>query len=408
MGIPLAEFGPLALSAPSAVELGERCTVFIETAIQSALSRGASQAEVAAGLCRSIVRNYLHKVVGAKPVGSRVVLQGGVAYNPGIVAAFQQELGERLTVSPCFPISGAYGAALLALESVSGPSCFHGFDTAAGAEHAAGPGVAENIAFYQRAGALLLEGYDSVRLPRKKTVGVPYALVIHKFFPMANAFFRNLGFNVLLSPPTNEEIIRLAQQTAQAETCYPVKLLHGHMAWLAEQGVDYIFMPSVHTMKHEFSHVEHNYGCVYMQTAPRLAANALDLERRGITLLSPGSSWEYQSRAVCPPCYPGPRRCGGIPRQWRNRGGNCWHPSGRTTRCWCSLPGTMAFPTRCSTWEFPGCCWSAGIRSSPCPTCPPITWICRRTTPICTGLLASTSCPGPNSWPTIQTCMPST
>ena len=287
MGIPLAEFGPLALSAPSAVELGERCTVFIETAIQSALSRGASQAEVAAGLCRSIVRNYLHKVVGAKPVGSRVVLQGGVAYNPGIVAAFQQELGERLTVSPCFPISGAYGAALLALESVRGPSCFHGFDTAAGAEHAAGPGVAENIAFYQRAGALLLEGYDPIRVPGKKMVGVPYALVIHKFFPMANAFFRNLGFNVLLSPPTNEEIIRLAQQTAQAETCYPVKLLHGHMAWLAEQGVDYIFMPSVHTMKHESSHVEHNYGCVYMQTAPRLAANALDLERRGITLLSP-------------------------------------------------------------------------------------------------------------------------
>ena len=74
-------------------------------------------------------------------------------------------------------------------------------------------------------------------------MGVPYALVIHKFFPMANAFFRNLGFNVLLSPPTNEEIIRLAQQTAQAETCYPAKLLHGHMAWLAEQGVDYIFMP---------------------------------------------------------------------------------------------------------------------------------------------------------------------
>ena len=76
------------------------------------------------------------------------------------MAAFQQELGERLTVSPCFPISGAYGAALLALESVRGPSCFHGFDTATGAEHAAGPGVAENIAFYQRAGALLLEGYD--------------------------------------------------------------------------------------------------------------------------------------------------------------------------------------------------------------------------------------------------------
>lgn len=135
-------------------------------------------------------------------------------------------------------------------------------------------------------------------LPGKKTVGVPYALVIHKFFPMANAFFRNLGFNVLLSPPTNEEIIRLAQQTAQAETCYPVKLLHGHMAWLAEQGVDYIFMPSVHTMKHESSHVEHNYGCVYMQTAPRLAANALDLEQRGITLLSPVFDLDFGQEAM--------------------------------------------------------------------------------------------------------------
>ena len=103
MGIPLAEFGPLALSAPSAVELGERCTVFIETAIQSALSRGASQAEVAAGLCRSIVRNYLHKVVGAKPVGSRVVLQGGVAYNPGLWLRFSRSWGSGSRFRPVSP-----------------------------------------------------------------------------------------------------------------------------------------------------------------------------------------------------------------------------------------------------------------------------------------------------------------
>lgn len=127
MGIPLEEFGPLALTAQAPVELGERCTVFIETAIQSALAQGASQAEVAAGLCQSIVRNYLHKVVGSKLVGRRIVLQGGVAYNPGIVAAFRQEFGDRLTVSPCFSISGAFGVALLALETAEGPSRFHGF-----------------------------------------------------------------------------------------------------------------------------------------------------------------------------------------------------------------------------------------------------------------------------------------
>ena len=298
MGIPLEEFGPLALTAQAPVELGERCTVFIETAIQSALAQGASQAEVAAGLCQSIVRNYLHKVVGSKLVGRRIVLQGGVAYNPGIVAAFRQEFGDRLTVSPCFSISGAFGVALLALETAEGPSRFHGFTGQGEESPALSPEVQRNIAFYQRGPQLLLEGYDPAPVPRRKTVGVPFALMIHKFFPMANAFFRHLGYNVLLSPPTNEEIIRLSQQTAQAETCYPVKLIHGHMAWLAEQGVDYIFLPSIHTMKHEASRVEHNYGCVYMQTAPRLAARALRLEERGITLLNPVFDLDFGQEAM--------------------------------------------------------------------------------------------------------------
>ncbi len=298
MGISLADFGALALKAEAPAALGERCTVFIETAIQTALAHGASAADVRAGLCHSIVRNYLHKVVANKTVGNCVVLQGGVAYNPGIVAAFSQVLGKRLHVSPCFSISGAYGAALLALEAAEGPSRFHGFDTSAGEETALPPPVQQNIAFYEKTGALLLAGYDPTPVSGKKTVGVPFALMLHKFFPMANTFFKNLGFNVLLSPASNEEIIRLAQNTAQAETCYPVKLLHGHMAWLAEQNVDYIFIPQIHTMRHETSRVEHNYGCVYMQTAPLLAARALKLEERGITLLSPVFDLDFGKEAM--------------------------------------------------------------------------------------------------------------
>ena len=298
MGISLADFGALALKAEAPAALGERCTVFIESAIQTALARGASAADVSAGLCHSIVRNYLHKVVANKTVGNCVVLQGGVAYNPGIVAAFSQVLGKRLHVSPCFSISGAYGAALLALEAAEGPSRFHGFDTSAGEETALPPTVQQNIAFYEKTGALLLAGYDPTPVSGKKTVGVPFALMLHKFFPMANTFFKNLGFNVLLSPASNEEIIRLAQNTAQAETCYPVKLLHGHMDWLAEQNVDYIFIPQIHTMRHETSRVEHNYGCVYMQTAPLLAARALKLEERGITLLSPVFDLDFGKEAM--------------------------------------------------------------------------------------------------------------
>lgn len=302
MGIPLDKFGPLALSASAPVALGERCTVFIETAIASAFSQGALTEDIAAGLCHAIVRNYLNKVVGSKPVGERIVLQGGVAYNPGIVAAFQHFYGERLSVSPCFSISGAYGAALLAFETMEGKATnFRGFKlpsemTGESPEELAQ--IQKNIAFYKRSGELLLDGYERTRDPLKKTVGVPYVLMIHKLFPMARAFFQDLGFNVLLSMATNENTIELSQQHSQSETCYPVKLIHGHMMELAQEKVDYIFLPSLYTMKHESSQVSHNYGCVYMQTAPALVAKTLKLEEQGITLLNPTFNLDFGKEAM--------------------------------------------------------------------------------------------------------------
>lgn len=300
MGIPLAEFGQLALSAEHPAALGERCTVFIETAIASAAAEGVPQADIAAGLCHAIVQNYLHKVVGSKPVGQHIVLQGGVDYNPGIVAAFQAAYGSRVRVSPVFSISGAYGAALLAQEAVGDTSSqFVGFDSPAqAAEDSRSAETQRNIDFYRQADNLLLEGYTGKRDPRKKTVGVPFVLMIHKFFPMANAFFTSLGFNVVLTDPTSEETIRLSQQLAQSETCYPVKLIYGHIQQLIDQKVDYIFLPSIHTMKHEKSRVKHNYGCVYMQTAAVSIAKALDIESKGITLLNPVFDLDFGQEAM--------------------------------------------------------------------------------------------------------------
>ena len=301
MDIPLRDFGPLALQGQQPLELGERCTVFIETAIASADASGKSREDIAAGLCLAIVKNYLHKVVGSKPIGQHIVLQGGVAYNPGIVAAFSRMFGDRLTVSPYFPISGAYGAALLALEAMDGrPSSFRGLDCSQAAlqEESADKAVQENTRFYQKAGKLLLADYDGTIDPRKKTVGIPYVLMIHKFFPMANAFFKALGYNVLLTKPTDEETIRLSQEYAQGETCYPVKLIYGHMQQLIDRKVDYIFLPSVRTMKHESSKVQNNYGCVYMQTAPLSIARALGLEEKGIQLLNPVFDLDFGKKAM--------------------------------------------------------------------------------------------------------------
>ena len=292
MGVAIEAFGPLALTAEQPVELGDRCTVFIESAIASATAQGASRAEVAAGLCHSIVQNYLNKVVGNRPVGQHIVLQGGVAYNPGIVAAFRHRYGERLHVSPVFAVSGAFGVALLAAEATGDrekirPVALDETELA----------VQKPYRVKQEK-SLLLKDYEPICHPDKKTVGVPYALMIHKFFPMANAFFKELGFNVLLSSATSEKTIALAQQLARSETCYPVKLIYGHMQELAEQHVDYIFMPSVRTMKHETSKVANNYGCVYMQTAPKLIYDAMQLEKQGITLLNPVFDLDFGQQAM--------------------------------------------------------------------------------------------------------------
>ena len=315
LGIPLDEYGPLALSATAPVDLGERCTVFVETAINAALAKGAQLSDVAAGLCQSVVRNYLHRVVGSKPVGQHVVLQGGVAYNPAIVAAFRQALGGALTVSPWFAVSGAVGAALLALDEMRAAAgegasvdvlaraqtAFKGWDLSGSsrARHAVSAADIEaNRAFFRKTEEFYLEGYDPARDPAKKTVGVPRCLMLHKLFPMVNAFFRQLGFNVLLSDASNDDTVQRAQEYAQGETCYPVKLVYGHVSQLVDAGVDYVFMPSMHTIRHIKSKVRHNYACPYMQVAPRLVADALDFGGRGIGLISPLMDMDFGQQAL--------------------------------------------------------------------------------------------------------------
>ena len=329
LGIPLPEYGALAFSAASPVDLGERCTVFVETAINTALSAGATKAEVAAGLCQSVVRNYLHKVVGSKHVGSRIVLQGGVCYNPALVAAFKQFYGSRVSVNPNFAVSGAFGAALMALDAWRAgcglpadgagvgaaellaasegrdasafDTSFKGFDLLGGHEARAKVNpeeVERNLAYFARTKEAYEQGYTGELDPEKKTVGIPRALMLHKLFPMANAFFKALGFNVLLSRESDEETVRDCQGAAQGETCFPFKLLHGHMKQLVEAGVDYIFMPRIHTVRHVKSTVDHNYSCPYMQVGAELAAQELDFAGHGIELISPQFEMDYGQNAI--------------------------------------------------------------------------------------------------------------
>jgi hypothetical protein len=295
LGIPLEEFGALALAAPGPAAMGERCSVFMETAVAAGLARGTSLPDIAAGLCYCIVRNYLNRVVGQRRVGRKVCFsRGGLATTRAWSTRFAPSRAAEITVPPFFSVTGAYGAAILAREEMAAaaaPSTFKGFDPKEGKERldvvSGEPSGDGQARFDTRLGECIFEGYLEAPDPAKKTVGIPRALFGFGMYPMFAPFFQELGFNVLLSRPTSEETLRLAREYALDETCYPVKLVNGHVADLAARKVDYVFFPDLFTVRHDSSRARKNYGCAYMQVAFRLVRRAMDLDGRGIGLLAP-------------------------------------------------------------------------------------------------------------------------
>ncbi|NDY71851.1 CoA activase [Desulfobacter hydrogenophilus] len=306
IGVDIRDFGPLSLKSAAPLDLGERCTVFIEGALSKALGRGEAKADIVAGLAYSIVRNYLTRVVGDRSLGDHIFLQGGIAHNQGVVNAFRSLLCRPVTVPPYFSVTGALGMALLSQSRFeSGTIGAFSGNPGAGTTKAARdasqnrPEFLETVPdIWARSRDLFLEGYEPNRFPGRPTIGIPRVLFLHKLFVLFNRFFTELGFNVLLSDPTNRDMVNQSRETALEETCYPVKLVNGHVEDLLQKGVDYIFLPRIFTMKHSGSWARKDYGCLYFQTAAKLTEHALNLEDRGVTLLSPQISFKFGTRYI--------------------------------------------------------------------------------------------------------------
>jgi predicted CoA-substrate-specific enzyme activase len=280
LNIPIEEYEKFALKGECPIDLGDRCTVFIEGNISKALAEEKSKENITAGLSYSIVNNYLNKVVNKKPIGNKILLQGGIAYNQGVINAFRATLGKNITIPPFFSVTGAFGVALLTREEAINQKNKE-------------KKISELPNMENEIKKLFLKGYSEKKDDKKLTIGIPRVLFIHKLFPMLNEFFKTLGFNVILSEETDKHIIALSQQYAQDETCYPMKLINGHVASLIKKGVDYIFLPSLYTMKHPISKTREDYACVYMQTAPQIISKNMDLKGKGIKLLSPALSFKF-------------------------------------------------------------------------------------------------------------------
>ncbi len=333
------EFGEKALRAPSPANLGERCTVFIESDLVAQQAAGAKKEDLVAGLAYSIVYNYLNRVVAGKRVGERIFFQGGVAWNKGVVAAFEQVTGKPITVPPHHDVTGAIGAAILAMEEKGeGKSRFKGFDLSqrkyklSSFECRSCPNRCEiKVVKFEGEAPLfyggrcekyevrredkgkdlpdlfdlrweaLLEPYNKAKKGEGPTVGLPLALHFHELLPFWTVFFVKLGYEVVLSEPTNKEIINQGLEAVTGETCFPVKVAHGHVIDLLKKGVDYIFLPSIIDMPSKQG-LKQSYNCPYVQAIPYLVRSAIDFTPYSSKLLYPPFHlhWErkYQEREL--------------------------------------------------------------------------------------------------------------
>jgi predicted CoA-substrate-specific enzyme activase len=324
------EFSSRAFAATAPLDLGSRCTVFMETEVISALGADEGIDDICAGLAFSIVRNYLDKVVGARPLGERIVFQGGVAANRAVVAAFEDVLGRPVTVHPYNRISGAIGAALAAKETreragTSSPSRFIGFhraekpsvrsfecrhcanrcevnivETGAGRSgraffgdtcerYTSGSGVSAcrvpNLAEeYVRRCEALFGGGDEAGL----AIGIPRASSLMGALPFWATFWKELGHRPVLSAATSRETLALALEHLSVGVCLPVKTTAGHVHALLGSGVDRVFVPAVVVLPGD--EPSRSYACPYTMAVPFLVG-AGDAQR----LLSPVVTFESEA-----------------------------------------------------------------------------------------------------------------
>ncbi|MBI5492955.1 MAG: CoA activase [Deltaproteobacteria bacterium] len=329
LGISIkGEFSNLALGCSSPPPMGERCTVFIESDMVHYQQRGVEKDGLVAGLSYSIVHNYLNRVVGDRRIGNRIFFQGGTAANLGVVAAFEKVTGKPITVPEHHDVTGAIGAAILALREMppGRKTRFKGFDLSRkkyelqSFECRDCSNVCEIRKVVMEGEAPLYYGgrcekYDVKRedsrnshLPdlykdREKmlfssytgkiagkdapVIGIPRMLFIYEMYPFWKAFFDNLGFRVQLSSPTNKEIIKNGIEKIVTETCFPVKVAHGHVNELIDKGVKKIFLPSIVNLKPAKEGHIHTALCPYVQTIPYLSKSAFNFKEKGIEVLSP-------------------------------------------------------------------------------------------------------------------------
>ena len=319
LGYSIADFAKIGLFAKHPVNLGSRCTVFMNSSVKQAQKDGASVEDISAGLSISIVKNAVYKVIraaNADDLGRHIVVQGGTFYNDAVLRAFEQELGRNVTRPTISGIMGAFGAALAARNLGLEQSTLLSAEALQSFSHTAKPvtcnlctnhcsltvntfdggrrfisgnrcsrplGKAKvelpDLYNYKYKKLRSLEGKGSGDGSRGR-IGIPFGLNMYENLPFWFELFTALNFEVVLSPESSRKLYIKGQRTIPSDTvCYPAKLLHGHVVALVEKGVDAIFYPC---MSYNFDEKtsDNHYNCPVVAYYPELlAANVPDLKQ---------------------------------------------------------------------------------------------------------------------------------
>ncbi len=314
------DFAKAALFAENPIDLGTRCTVFMNSKVKQAQKEGASVADISAGLAYSVIKNALYKVIkvsDASELGSNIVVQGGTFYNDAVLRSFER-IAECEAVRPDIAgIMGAFGAALIARERydeerpttmlsidkinsleyktsmanckgctnhcrltinrfsggrqfVSGNRCERGLGKEKNKDHI------PNLFEYKYKRTFGYEPLSPEQAVRGK-VGIPRVLNMYENYPFWFTFFTDLKYQVVLSPTSTRKIYELGIESIPSESeCYPAKLAHGHVSWLIHQGIKYIFYPCIPYEREEFEGSVNHYNCPIVTSYAENIKNNVD------------------------------------------------------------------------------------------------------------------------------------
>ena len=314
------DFAKEALFAKHPIDLGTRCTVFMNSKVKQAQKEGAKVSDISAGLAYSVIKNALFKVIkvsNAAALGQKIVVQGGTFYNDAVLRSFEQIAGCNVIRPDIAGIMGAFGAALIARERfeespattmltikqieeltfttsmakckgctnacrltinkftggrqyISGNRCERGIGKTKNEENI------PNLYEYK---LKRIFGYEALSpdLAKRGKVGIPRVLNMYENYPFWHTFMTKLGYSVVLSPLSSHKIYELGIESIPSESeCYPAKLAHGHIEWLIKQDVPFIFYPSVFYEREEFPAASNHYNCPIVTSYSENIKNNVD------------------------------------------------------------------------------------------------------------------------------------